>query len=85
MNPKKCLILFYKLKHLLATRPCFDRIARNNQLAHRVIEFVPEEKRPVKCYLPVKWMPKLRDGWVRLTFTQFMSAYKLELGVEDEL
>lgn len=73
--------LYHKLKPFLATTANYSGAAKNTITAHR-IEFVPEEKRRPKCWLPVKWVPlhkKLWKGWVRLTYDQFCRAYSLPL------
>ncbi len=73
--------LYHKLKPFLATTENYNKAAQRTITAHR-IEFVPEEKRPVRCWLPVRWVPpakKLWRGWVRLTYAQFCTAYKLPL------
>jgi hypothetical protein len=73
--------MYDRMKPFLATTENYSRAARNAK-STRWIEFAPEEERPVKCLLPVKWVPphkKLWNGWKRLTYMQFCDAYKLEM------
>lgn len=79
--------LYCLLKPFLATTTCYNRAARSatthgSFFKPRVIEFVPEEKRPVRCWLPVIWVPpnrKLWREWTRLTYAQFCEAYQLPI------
>ena len=77
------LEIYNKLKPFLATTKNFGGEARRaNIKSPRHIEFAPEERRPVKCWLPVRWVPpykKLWKDWVRLTYAQFCDAYGLEM------
>lgn len=73
--------MYNKLKPYLATTMNYSNAAkRMSMTATRVIEFAPEENRPVKCYIPVRWVPphvELWKNWCRLNYAQFCEAYKL--------
>lgn len=73
--------LYHLLKPFLATTTCY-KTARDPACVGRKVEFVPEERRPSKCWLPVKWVPphkKLWREWCRLSYDQFCRAYDLPL------
>ena len=73
--------MYDRLKQFLATTANYGKSAQSIS-THRKVEFVPEENRPKKCYLPVRWVAphkKLWDGWTRLTYSQFCDAYDLDM------
>ena len=80
MDVDKAYRCYVKLKRFLARTKTYDYVAtiRNRSLGHMELN-AETTARDFMRIARVRWEPNLPEGWTRLTFSEFLDAYQIEL------